>query len=69
MKSSLLDCAIIIIRSRELVKMRLGKLIGRTGIVVDIPQHGHGAFVKLDKPFLGEKEWYIPKQSLQYYEI
>ena len=49
--------------------MKLGKLAGRTGIVVEIAKNGHGMFVKLDKPYLGEDEWYIPKESIQYYEL
>ena len=69
MKSSLINHAVRIVRSRELVDMKLGKLAGRTGIVVEIAKNGHGMFVKLDKPYLGEGEWYIPKESIQYYEL
>ena len=69
MKSSLINHAVRIVRSRELVDMKLGKLAGRTGIVVEIAKNGHGMFVKLDKPYLWEDEWYIPKESIQYYEL
>lgn len=69
MKSSLINHAVRIVRSSELVDMKLGKLAGRTGIVVEIAKNGHGMFVKLDKPYLGEDEWYIPKESIQYYEL
>lgn len=55
-----------IIRSPELLAMRLKRLVGRKGVVVQIPDHRNGAFVEFTDTFLGEKEWYIPKESIQY---
>lgn len=55
---------VTIIPSTELAAWRLRRLIGRTGTVVEF--HPKGAFVKLDKPYLEEDEWLIPRASLQH---
>ena len=58
-----------ILFSQELLAMRLKRLVGRKGYVVDIPEHHQGVFVELDEEFIGEKEWYIPKASVQYCDL
>lgn len=57
-----------IIYSDELIKMRLKKLIGRTGCVIEevIGKNNNiiGAFIQLDIPHKEEKEWFIPIKSI-----
>lgn len=51
--------------SSELREMRLHALAGRSGVIVAENDCGKGYFVALDTPYQDEKEWYIPKTSIQ----
>lgn len=53
---------VTIIPSIELFKWRLRALAGRTGVIV--AKNKSGFWIKLDKLFLGEQEWFIPSQSI-----
>lgn len=57
-----------IIPSAELTEMRMDSVIGRKGVITEIPEHGKGAYVELEKPYLREAEWYFPNSSLRYCE-
>lgn len=54
--------------SDELIEMRLKKLIGRTGRVIEDVRGKNGnvigAFVSLDTPHKEENEWFIPVKSI-----
>lgn len=52
-----------IVPSVELTKWKLNPLVGRTGCVVDKGEKGK--WVKLDKPYQNEQEWFVPNKSLQ----
>lgn len=56
-----------IITSPELLAWKLGKLIGRIGVIVANEPHNKqkGYWVALDRPYANESEWFIPIQSLQ----
>lgn len=56
-----------IVTSPELLAWKLGKLIGRTGVVVSTEPHKKpkGYWVALDNLYANESEWFIPIQSLQ----
>lgn len=63
----MLGQTIQIITSPELLEWKLGKLVGRTGVIVAIEPHRKtkGYWVALDNPYANESEWFIPLQSLQ----
>lgn len=52
-----------IVPSVELTKWKLKSLVGRTGCVVENGEKGE--WVKLDKPYQDEQEWFVPNKSLQ----
>lgn len=54
-----------IIASKELSAMKLNALVGRTGTVVAKGEKSNGYYVEFSKPYLHEKEWFIPTQSIQ----
>lgn len=54
-----------IIASKELSSMKLGSLVGRTGIIVANGEKNNGFYVELNKSYLHEKEWFIPTASIQ----
>lgn len=58
---------VTILPSQDLILLRLRTLAGLTAKVVEINgtfDHIHGCWVELPREFLGEKEWYIPYNSL-----
>ena len=61
---------VTIAASNELAEMKLNDLIGREGSVVKALycKDGHtirGAWVELlGEPYMNEKEWYIPRESI-----
>ena len=61
---------ITVITSPELTAMRLDDLIGRRGLVVEVLSEdrltNRGALVVLEKPYLGDYIWFIPKNSISY---
>ena len=54
-----------IIASAALSEIRLDDLIGAKGVIVENGPHNNGAYVKLERPYLNEEEWFIPKDSIQ----
>lgn len=54
-----------IIPSDELDELRLHALVGRIGEVIEKSANGKGYFVALYQSYKEEKEWYIPKSSIQ----
>lgn len=61
-----------IVDSKELRELRLEKLIGRMGRIVeslDYPQRKNPGYIvdfsEFSKPFQGEDEWFIPSQSIK----
>lgn len=54
-----------IIASPALSALKLKELVGKQGTIVEIGCHKHGAYVRLEKPYLNELEWFIPNESLQ----
>lgn len=60
---------VVIISSPELLALRLKGIVGRTGVIVAVKENRMGMFVKLDFPYGGEDEWYIPRESVQLINI
>ena len=61
---------ITVITSSELTAMRLDRLIGCRGRVVEVLSEdrltNRGALVLLEEPYLGEYLWFIPEKSISY---
>ncbi len=58
---------ILILPSIALIDMRLDALVGLTATIVDINgtfDKVYGCWVELPGEYLGEKEWYIPYNSI-----
>lgn len=56
---------ITIIASAALSEIRLNDLVDAKGVVVANGPHNNGAYVKLERPYLNEEEWFIPSDSIQ----
>lgn len=54
-----------IVPSKELLVMRMKRVIGRQGLLVEWVPNKRGAYIKLFKPYQEEEEWYIPRESIQ----
>lgn len=63
------DKVVTIIPSEELKKMKLRNLIGYVGTIAAKSTDGKGFFVTLNIPYMGEKDWYIPKESIELITI
>lgn len=66
-----IGAAVQIRPSFELIEMRLMPLSFRMGKIIEVCSYTsgeiHGCWVELDgEPYLDEKEWYIPINSLKY---
>lgn len=58
---------ILILPSQSLVELRLEALVGLTVTIVSVNgsfDNIRGCWVKLPGEFLGEREWYIPYNSI-----
>lgn len=58
---------IIILPSQSLIALRLDALIGQTATIVEVNgsfDHIKGCWVALPGKYLGEREWYIPYNSI-----
>lgn len=58
---------ILILPSYALKKMQLDKLVGIRAKVVGVVRHADqicGCWVQLPTPYLGEREWFIPYNSI-----
>jgi hypothetical protein len=56
---------VVIVASPALKAMKMRNAVGRKGSIVEIKPNHKGAFIKFDKPYLDEEEWYIPRESLR----
>jgi hypothetical protein len=58
---------IIILPSYALQTLHLNKLVGARAKIIETKYHGNeisGYWVALSKPYMGEKEWFIPIDSI-----
>ena len=58
---------IIILPSFALSEMRLGSLVGMTATIAQVVEKSgyiNGCWVDLQVSYLGEREWYIPYNSI-----
>ncbi len=58
---------ITILPSYALSEMKLEKLVGLTAIIVNVNgnfDNIKGCWVELQREYLGEREWYIPYNSI-----
>lgn len=58
---------IIILPSQSLIELRLEALAGLTATIVEVNgtfSHIKGGWVTLPGQYLGEREWYIPYNSI-----
>ena len=59
--------SVLILPSCALEEMHLGELAGVTAKIIDtgdLSRGETGYWVELPKPYLGEKEWFIPLSSI-----
>ena len=58
---------VTILPTRDLLEWKLRKLVGKEGTVVSdvVPGNVKGCWVKLDRPYRDEEEWFVPVNSLQ----
>lgn len=65
----MINKTIEIVDSEQLGELKLKSLVGRTGIIIQaldsFRRRNPGYIVKLDEPFEGECEWFIPKDSIK----
>lgn len=58
---------ILILPSQSLMEIKLDALVGLSGIIVEVKgsfDHIQGCWVRLPGKYLGEREWYIPYNSI-----
>ena len=63
---------VVIAPSEQLSDMRLARIVGRHGRVIQVlmneKRKNKGYIIHFPKSFLGEKDWFIPLESVQYDE-
>lgn len=58
---------IIILPSQSLIELKLEALVGYSATIIEVNgpfDHIKGCWVKLPEKYLGEREWYIPYNSI-----
>ena len=63
---------VVIAPSKQLSDMKLSSIVGRHGRVIQVlmneKRRNKGYIVHFPKSFLGEKDWFIPLESVQHDE-
>ena len=63
---------VVIAPSEQLSDMRLSRIVGRHGRVIQVlmneKRKNKGYIIHFPKSFLGEKDWFIPLESVQHDE-
>ena len=63
---------VVVAPSKQLSDMKLSGMVGRHGRVVQVlmdeKRKNKGYIVHFPKSYLGEKDWFIPLESVQYDE-